>query len=251
MNPDPVLELLRAHRTVRRFRSDPVPDEVVLAAVDAARHASTSSHVQAYSLLRVRDMEVRAALAELCGGQAQVRAAGAFLVVAADQRRHVLAARRAGARHVGNLESFLVAVIDAALFAQNLALAFEAHGLGVCFIGGLRNRLPEVDRLLEVPDHVFPLFGLCAGTPAVEPPRRPRFPARAVLAEGRWPDDAEVLAAIDAFDGEARSYYERIGKTGRDWSSGLLHKVTRAAREQLFAYYRAKGACTGDGERTA
>lgn len=197
--PDDVLALLRGHRTIRKFRDTPVSDEVVEAAVSAAQLASTSSNVQGYGLLRVRDADRRAELARLSGGQAQVERAGAFFVVCADQRRHALAAEDEGRTYAPNTETFLVSVIDAALFAQNLAIAFEAHGLGICFIGGLRNELPVVDRLLDLPEHVLPLFGMCVGEPDEEPLLRVRLPLDAVLFDERYPTDAEMRAALDRY----------------------------------------------------
>jgi len=237
-----ILELLSAHRTIRRFAAGAVPDAEVAAVVSAAQRASTSSHVQAYSLLRVRDAGERARLAELAGGQRQVAEAGAFFVVCAEQRRHRLVAERAGKPLVANLESFLVAVIDASLFAQNLVIGFESLGYGVCCIGGLRNSLPEVDGLLELPPDVFPLFGLCVGVPAERPLPRPRLPLAGVLFEGRYPADDELRAAIDAHDAEMREYYAGRGSPGHDWSGGVSRKLSAAHRPDLPAYYARKGA---------
>lgn len=239
---NPVLETMASHRSIRAFTADEVDDETLARCVRAAQMAATSSHVQAYSLLRVRDPGERARLAELCGSQPQVERAGAFLVVCADARRHHLLCERAGAPCADNLESFLVAVIDAALLAQNLALACEGEGLGICYIGGLRNRLAEVDALLELPAHVFPLFGLCLGRPAEDPAPKPRLPLEALLFDGRYPADEELLAAVARHDREMARYYRERGKPGHDWSGGIVAKLRVARRTELLAYYRAKGA---------
>lgn len=236
-----VLELMSTHRTVRRFEPVPLEDDVVIRAVRAAQHASTSSNVQAYALIRVRDPEKRRALVDLTGGQPQVAAAGAFFVVCGDQRRHRLMAERAGRPYEPNLETFLLAVVDASLFAQNLALAFEALGHGICFIGGLRNRLPEVDELLHLPADVLPLYGLCAGVPGEIPSPRPRLPLEAILCEESYPGDAALLATIDAYDRVMRGYYADRGQPGHDWSGGLTRKFARRNREHLLDYYRGKG----------
>jgi FMN reductase (NADPH) len=238
---DEVLALIARHRTIRRFRDAQLDAALVRTAVAAAQRASTSSNVQGYGLLRIRDPKKRARLAELTGGQPQVARAGAFFVVCADQRRHVLVAADEGRAYEPNLETFLVGVIDAALFAQNLALAFEAHGLGICFIGGLRNDLLAVDALLAVPEHVLPLFGLCVGAPAEEPAARPRLPLDAVLFEERYPDDGTLRAALDRYDAETRAYYlERVGKA-HTWRGGVARKFERPMREDLYAYYASKG----------
>ena len=239
---NPVLDCLRSHRTIRAFRPDPLPDEEVEAAVRAAQCASTSSHVQAYGLIRIEDAGRRSKLAELTGGQPQVEQAGAFFVVCADQRRHRLVTQRAGEPYEANLETFLVAVVDASLFAQNLVLAFESQGYGICYIGGLRNRLPEVDELLGIPADVFPLYGLCVGVPAQDPPPRPRLAPGAVLFRERYPPDAEILAEVDAHDEAMGAYYALRGKPHYDWSGGIARKFRVPHRTHLLEYYRSKGA---------
>jgi len=237
-----VLRRIASHRSVRDFHPTPVPDDDVRRAVEAARFAATSSWIQAYALLQVVDARERTLLRELTGDQPQVERAGAFFVLCGDTRRHRLVAEREGAEYASNLETFLLAAIDATLFAQNLVLAFEALGFGTCYIGGLRNRLPEVDRLLEIPRGVYPFFGLCVGEPASDPGQRPRLPVEAVWFRGRFPDDAATLAGIEEHDREAAAYYAARGAAGRTWSGGMWRKFRVARREPLFGYYRSKGA---------
>ncbi|MBV20832.1 MAG: NADPH-dependent oxidoreductase [Planctomycetaceae bacterium] len=240
--PNPIQDCMMAHSSVRAFEPTPVPKEVIERCVAAAQMASTSSWIQAYSLLQIHDATKREALAELCGGQAQVHAAGAFFVVLADSRRHLLLAESAGCDHVQNLEGFLLVVVDASLFAQSLALAFESEGLGICFIGGLRYQLDEVDRLLDLPQGAWPLFGLSVGTPEEKPDGRPRLPLSAVLHHDRYPTDGEVAAATDAFDEVASAHYAERGLAGRTWSGGMARKFMAPVREELAAYYISKGA---------
>ncbi|MFT5292405.1 MAG: FMN reductase (NADPH) [Planctomycetota bacterium] len=242
-----VLKLLSAHSTRRQFETTALPEEDVRRAVRAAQMASTSSNVQAYSLLRVRDPDTRKQLAQWSGGQAQVAESGAFFLLSADQRRHRLVAKDRGHDYAPNLETFLVAVIDASLFAQNLVVAFEALGYGICFIGGLRNQLADVDRLLELPTDVFPLFGLCVGVPrtgdeAQAPQARPRLPLEGLLAEERYPDDDAMGAAIAAYDATMRTYYIDRGQPGYDWSAGLARKFGKRHREHLRDFFISKGA---------
>lgn len=236
------LDLLNDHRSVRRFTGEPVPDPDVRRAVSAAQMAATSSHVQAYSILQVTDPAKRQELVTLTGGQRYVAEAGAFFVMCGDLRRHRLVARGQGKPHQDNLETFLLAVIDASLFAQNLVLAFESMGYGICYIGGLRNQLSDVDRLLDVPEGVLPLFGLCVGTPASRPERKPRLPVDTVLYRDTFPDDATLDAGIAAYDATMAAYYESRGLDGRDWSGGIWRKFARAFREDLADYYTSKGA---------
>ncbi len=247
---NPVVELLNGHRSIRRFRPDPVPREHLEAAVRAGQMASTSSAVQAYCALNITDPAVRRQFVALTGGQAKVEACGAFLVICGDVRRHRLVAARAGMPYASNLEAFLVSVIDATLFAQNLCVALESMGYGICYIGGVRNDLPAVDRLLEIPDGIYPLFGLCIGLPDESPEPRPRLPVSSILFDDRCPDDSDTLAALADYDAiyasylESRSGESRSGRS-RGWTEAMGRKFSTAEREGLAAYYERKGAVLG------
>ncbi|MFT7486661.1 MAG: FMN reductase (NADPH) [Candidatus Paceibacteria bacterium] len=237
-----VLDLLRQHRSVRKFKCTPLAPELVRSCVQAAQCAATSSNVQAYCLIQVQDEALRAQLVEATGGQPQVAEAGAFFVVCGDQRRHRLLAQQAEIPYEANLETFIVDVIDAALFAQNLTLAFEAHGLGTCCIGGLRNDLPQVRQWLDLPADVFPLFGLCVGE--IEDPSapRPRLDPEAVLFQDRYPSDEEVLQQTAQYDERMSEHYANRGLPSRNWSIGITRKFKAAAREGLKQFYEEQGA---------
>jgi nitroreductase len=67
--------------------------------------------------------------------------------------------------------------------AQNVAIAAESEGLGICYIGGVRNNPQQISELLSLPDHVYPVFGMCLGYPAHQPDVKPRLPVEAILKE--------------------------------------------------------------------
>lgn len=239
------LKLLCSHRSIRTFGTATIPDSTIRAAVAAAQRAATSSNIQAYCVIRVVDRANRTELVGLTGGQPQVEQCAAFFVICGDQRRHRLIARRVGMSYDTRLEGFVLAVIDASLFAQNLVVAFESFGFGTCCIGGLRNDLPAVDALLKLPEGVLPLFGLCVGEPAEDPECKPRLALEAVLFEDRYPDDDAMADHLEAYDEAYRSHQRAQTGTDRDWSSGIARKFSEPRRPGLSAYYRSKGAGLG------
>lgn len=204
--------------------------------------ASTSSAVQAYCAIRVRERATLERLVELTGNQRKVAECGAFLAICGDTRRHRLAARAHDQPYDAKLEAFLVAAIDASLFAQNLCVALEAMGYGICYIGGLRNHLDEVDRLLAIPHGVYPFFGLCVGVPAEKPSPRPRLPVASVLFDERYPSDERVAEQWRGYDDAYAAYLVERGAAAKPWSRTMGERWTKPERSDLAQYYRSKGA---------
>ncbi len=179
---NPTLELIHQHASVRHYKPDPVPAALVETIVAAAQRASSSSNLQSYSVVAVIEAAKRERLAELCGNQDHIRQAPVMLVWCADLARlRRVCELRHHALVSDTFENFLVAAVDAAIAAQTAALAAESLGLGICYIGSIRNCPDEVIGLLELPQLVFPITGMTVGYPATEPSRLPRLPLEAVL----------------------------------------------------------------------
>ena len=237
-----VIDVLLAHRSVRRFKDEPIPEEDLLRAVRAGQQAATSSNIQGYCAIRVTDPVTRAALVPLTGGQAKVADCPLFLAICGDTRRHRLLAARDGADYQPNLEGFMLAVIDATLFAQNMVVAFESMGYGTCYVGGLRNDLSALHEVLRTPAGVWPIFGLCVGTPDQETSVRPRLAPRTVLFDDVYPDDDAVLAAVDEYDRTIADWYRANGMKTPDWSSRIRRHFEELHRTGNSAWYRDAGA---------
>lgn len=233
-----VIKLLQSHRSIRKFTDQEVPRGLLLELIKAGQAAATSSHVQAYTVIHVKKASHREKLVELTGGQNYVASCGAFLVFCADMKRPTEASERTGANvERGMTEQLLVATVDVALMAQNVVVAAESEGLGICYIGGIRNNPQEVSDLLRLPDHVYPVFGMCLGYPAHEPEVKPRLPAEAVLKEDYYTEDSELVAT---FNTTMQTYYQSrsSGNKNTDWSHNLTplfdSKLRPHMRDFLF-----------------
>lgn len=192
------IDQIHRHYSVRAYKPDPVPVELVERIVVAGQRASTSSNLQAYSVLAVADSEKRAHLADLCGDQKQILQAPIFLAWCADLSRLDRVCQMRGYEQVAeHVESFLVAAVDAALAMQNAALAAESLGLGMCYIGAIRNQPEKVIELLELPSLVFPISGMTLGWPAAERFIRPRLPLRAILHWERYDTEGEAEDLVE------------------------------------------------------
>jgi nitroreductase len=238
-----ILQLLQSHRSIRRFRADPLPEGFLAEIVRCGQQAASSSNLQAYRILRITDLALRAQLAELAGQQEYVRLAPEFLVFCADLRRAQGVCDRVGPPFVpGMTEHFLIATTDATLCAQNCVVAAESQGLGACYIGAVRNHPAEISALLALPEQVYPIFGLCLGYPDQEVEVKPRLPLAAVLQENRYDDshDAEYIAQYDA---AMHDYYASRSEHRKDssWSQEVAALAGREARPHMAGFLRERG----------
>lgn len=180
---------LTSHATVRSYRPDPLPEGLLEIIITAAQSASTSSNLQNYSIIAVEDAEKRKRLAELSKND-HVAEAPLFLVFCADLHRMEVICRRQGHPFADRtMDMFLQAVVDTALVAQNAAVAAESLGLGICMIGGIRNRLKEVSELLNLPPRTFALVGMTVGYPAKPSKVRHRLPMDVILHREAYSDE--------------------------------------------------------------
>ncbi len=245
------IKLLQSHRSIRKYTDDQIDDDTVAEIVRAGTAAATSSNLQATTVIRVRNPETRARISELTGGQPQVVSAPVFLVWCADVRRSGLACEIGGAATTtGMTEQFIIATVDVALAAQNAVVAAESLGYGICYIGAVRNDPQTVADLLELPDHVYPVFGLCIGVPAQDPEVKPRLPIGLVLreevyGEGRGPDEAEAAerAGIADYDETMRQYYRTRtgGKKESSWSEEMARLMDGERRPHMRQFLADRG----------
>lgn len=240
---NPVIQLLAQHRSIRRFKPDPLQAEQVEAIVRSAQMASSSSNVQAYSVIGVTNPELKRELAVLCGNQRYVEECPLFLVWCADlQRLRQVCAQQQVEMVYGTMETFIVATVDVALAAQNAAIAAESLGLGIVYIGGIRNQPAAVSQLLRIPPLVYPVFGMCVGYPDQNPEPRPRLPLHAIYHENTY-SDQPFAQAIEEYDQIMRDYYRRRTGGTRDttWSQEMAAKFRQAARKHMRAYLEEQG----------
>lgn len=188
------------HRSHRSYLPDEVPQEQIERLVDAARYASTSSFIQAYSVIAVRDEAIKADCAKLCADQKHIHEAPVFFAICADLHKIAVACGKQGTSvQAQSLELFLQATIDAALLGQNLQLAAESEGLGACMIGAARNQPIQLAERLGLPKHCFVIFGMTMGVPGDDPIPRGRMPLQGVLHWDRYDTDCidDVLQGAD------------------------------------------------------
>jgi nitroreductase len=230
-----------------------VPSEALLdLLVAAALSASAKSDFQQASILRVVDPEKRAAIGALFASMPWIRVSPVFFVFLGDARRlQRIGELRAKPVQNGKLEGFFNATVDAALAMQTMILCAEAAGLGVCPISVIRNEIDEVAGILELPDLVFPVAGLCLGHPRTEGHVSLRLPRQATTHLDRY-DDSALPHAIDDYDRrrnarhaipreQQRSNAEYGEASFYGWSEDKARQAAKAEGAAMPPYLRSHG----------
>lgn len=242
------IELLKQHRSIRKYKDTPVPEEHVVEIISTAQAAPTSSNIQAYSVVAVREAEKRRRLAELAGNQPYIAESPVFLIWCADLNKIRKAIRLHEDTELNqNAELFVLATIDAALAAQNAVVAAESLGYGTVYIGGIRNNPQDVTELLELPPLVYPVFGMCVGVPDQHPDIRPRLPISAVYHRETYREEG-LESDIKTYDASMRHYYAtrkgggKGGDLDKEWSREMLRRfIGTRNRDHLHGFLLRRG----------
>lgn len=191
-------KLLNGHRSIRQYKPDPVDTALVdQVCADAIAGSSSSGNLNSVSIVLTRDAERRRRLYELHFEQPMVLQAPLVVTFCADWFRTREWLRRRGARdNFNNLIGYHVAAFDAIIVAQNVCLGFQAHGLGICYMGTTLHSMTEIAEFLELPDTCVPVTTIVVGWPDEDPAKRDRLPALALVHDERYrkPTGAQIEA---------------------------------------------------------
>jgi nitroreductase len=148
-----VLSLIKNRRSVRRFKKDPFPVELVNQLLEAGQAAPSAGNVQPWKFFVVRNREKQMQLSDAALGQAWILSAPVIIVVCAD-----LARSRSS---YGQRGGELYALQDTAAAIQNILLTSTAAGLASCWVGAFREDLAAqvigVDRQSMRPVALIPI----------------------------------------------------------------------------------------------
>ena len=248
-------------RTQRRYSDRPVTEPLVGLLLAAAFSASSKSDFQQASAIWVQDRARRDRLAALIPDMPWISTAPVFLVFLGDARRlEQLGELRGHPQPNGALEGFFNATVDAALALQTCVLAAETLGLGTCPISVLRNHIKAVGEILELPNKVFPVAGLCLGYPAQTGFISMRLPLEATVHIDRY-DDTGLAAAVDGYDRRRDARHsirdrqrapERFGTAEfYGWSEDKARQQMTPEGVGFAAWLRASGFTFDDPETPA
>lgn len=246
------LELLLNHRTHRRFTDTPVEPEQLDLILACAFSAPSKSDLQQVSLVHVQDPQRRQSIASLIPTMPWVGTCPEFFVFCADGRRIERIAELRGKPFVNdNLDNFLAAVCDTGLVMQAFITAAEALGLGCCPISVIRNSMEAVSEILNLPDRVIPISGMCLGYPPQAGFVSMRLPLALTCHTDQY-DESAFETLLNDYDQrrdarfslptERQKYREEFGVAEfYGWSEDKARQMAKEERAGVGPYVRKHG----------
>ena len=142
-----LLDVIFRRRSIRRYRSEPIPDEVLRNILEAGRLAPSADNAQPWHFVVVTESKIKEKLSR-----------GRWNYFIKDSATTVV-----GCGYTDNEWS----TIDVAIALENMVIAAEAQGVGSCWIGDFEEE--EVKELLGIPDNLKVVALVSFGYPAEKP----------------------------------------------------------------------------------
>lgn len=191
-------EYFSTRRTIRRYSSREVSHETIERLIELASHAPTTGNMQLYSVITSWDSASKKALAPAHFNQPSVEGCSVLLTFCADFNRFVKwCESRNAVPGYDNFQSFMTAVIDTVIFAQQFCVLAEMEGLGCCYLGTTTYNAPMIAEQLALPELVVPVVTLSVGYPEGDSCVSDRLPVEAIMHDGKYRPNTPDL--IDRF----------------------------------------------------
>jgi nitroreductase len=204
-------DTLLNHRSIRKYKPDPIPTQILDYILEAGTRASTTGNMQLYSIVVSTEENLKEELSPCHFDQGMIKEAPVVLTFCADFNRFNLWCRQRQAEPgYDNFLSFFSAAIDALLVAQNVCVAAEDAGLGICYLGTTTYMAGKIIEILDLPRGVVPVTTVTVGYPDEWPELTDRLPLDAVVHREKYRNytesdidnhyrEKELMATYQAF----------------------------------------------------
>lgn len=178
--------------TVRSFSEKQIPDSLLNDIIERAAHAPTCGNMQLYSVVITRDKENKHLIEAQHYNQPASTESNVILTICADFNRFSRWCTISGAEPCyDNFHSFMMALTDAVILAQQIVTIAEMEGLGTCYLGTVNYNAEKISEILRLPEKVIPVASVALGYPKGEGKMVERLPAEAFLHVEHYRNDPD------------------------------------------------------------
>lgn len=228
-------------KTIRKYTQEHISDEVLKQMLTEASHAPTTGNMQLYSVITTRTEEGKKELAPFHFNQPTIIGCNVVLTFCADFNRFVKWCEASNAvPGYDNFQSFITALLDTALFAQQFCTIAEMRGYGCCYLGTTTYNAPQIAEALNLPPRVVPVTTITLGVPDGKTPLSDRLPVEAILHKESYCDYTTESVKTLYAEKEAREDSKKfIAENGKESLAQVFTDVryTKTANEHFSKVY--------------
>ena len=162
-----VFDAIRTRRSIRKYKSEPIPDEKLRNILEAARLAPSAGNRQPWRFIVIQNIDRKKALAKVVNNQTFLIDASAIIVAIGDPE--------VSARWYEK---------DPMIALEHIVLAATALDYGTCWIGAFDE--DAIKHLLKIPANVKVIALLPIGIPDETPAPRPRKEFSEIFFKEEW-----------------------------------------------------------------
>ncbi len=233
---------LKERKSVRAFTDKKISEEIKNEILLCAVNAPTAGNQQLYTILDIREQELKERLAVTCDNQPFIAEADFVLIFCSDFKKWYDAFNDTGCEpRELSVGDFLLSVNDALIAAQNAVVAAESFGIGSCYIGDIMENCEIHREMLNLPEYVFPAAMLVFGYPQSSQIKRQK-PERAdmkfIVHTDRYKDftkeEREELFSKKTSVKDYEAWMKAF--CNRKYNSDFSVEMSRSVREYLKQY---------------
>lgn len=230
------MELLKSHRTIRKYKTNEITDVILNDILECGIRSSNTGNMQLYSIIVSKSIEKKAELAPLHFNQLMVKEAPLLLTICFDFNRFKrwCLVNNTNVDYSGLLW-LLNGTIDSSLLAQNICVAAESYGLGICYLGTTLYNAPEISKVLHLPSGVIPITTLTIGYPAIVPELSDRLALESVVHYEEYQDySPEGISEIYEFKEKLESSQQFVAENGKENLAQVYTEVRYKSSDSKF-----------------
>jgi nitroreductase len=230
------MELLLAHRSIRKYQATFISDELLNDLLECGIRSSNTGNMQLYSIIVTRNQDRKALLAPLHFNQQMVKDAPVLLTICFDINRFMKWCRFNNTNtDLKNLLWLLNGTIDSSILAQNISIAAENLGMGICYLGTTLYNSSEISKILKLPNGVIPITALTIGYPELVPDQTDRLPLSAVVHYEEYCDYSDgQISEIYQTKERLESSISFIKENGKENLAQVYSEVRYKATDNVF-----------------
>lgn len=197
------LECIKTRRSVRRFKDQPVPFELIGSILEAGRLAPSAGNIQEWNFILVTDYKTRENISLAACMQTWMNDAPVHIIVCSNPEK--------SDRYYGKKGENLYCIQNSAAAIENMLLAAHAQGLGACWVGACDEE--QVRRAAGIPPNIRVMGIIPVGYSAEEPSMPDKYKLTDVVFIDKWGNRIKDIAAYMGYYSE---HIKRAAEKGKE-----------------------------------